>query len=286
MVYNHKHARIMDTVATDGSLGELMGRIHGQMQGVWSAVAAATGGAGAAVMFMGARRGDGISTTARAFSELSATRAARSVWLLDLDFFGPGQFQALGGEGADFAGPFDMTFSTQPFWRAVPRAPGGGQGEGAVVGYRTDNPKLFVSRFNAAALSGSQKLQVAPAPDYWRAARAKIDVIIVDAPPLEQSRAGLALVPDMDGVVLVIDGARSDVRDAVEMRDEVLGRGGRCLGIVVTHARSQTPQQQKAAASSRTVTTRSSTSATGSQRAGVRAIFGGPGGVTGQGRRL
>jgi hypothetical protein len=63
-----------------------------------------------------------------------------------------------------------------------------------------------------------------------------VDLTIVDAPALEQSRAGLALVADMDGVVLVIDAENGDVRDAIEMRDEILGRGGRCLGIVVSEA--------------------------------------------------
>jgi Mrp family chromosome partitioning ATPase len=213
-----------------------MDSISDQMQGVWSAVAAATGGAGAAVMFMGARRGDGISTIARNFAELSASRAARSVWLLDLDFFADAQFEALGGRNGRFGGPFDMTFGRMPFWRASPRAPDGSQGEGAVVGYRTDVDKLFVSRFNKSALSIDQKLQVAPAPDYWRAVRNAVDLTVVDAPALEQSRAGLALVADMDGVVLVIDAENGDVRDAVEMRDEVLGRGGRCLGIVVSEA--------------------------------------------------
>jgi hypothetical protein len=38
----------------------------------------------------------------------------------------------------------------------------------------------------------------------------------------------------MDGVILVIDGAKSDVRESIDLRDEVVGRGGRCLGIVVT----------------------------------------------------
>jgi Mrp family chromosome partitioning ATPase len=213
-----------------------MDSISDQMQGVWSAVAAATGGAGAAVMFMGARRGDGISIVARSFAELSASRAARSVWLLDLDFFADAQFEALGGKGGRFAGPFDMTFGRMPFWRASPRAPDGSQGEGAVVGFRTRTDKLFVSRFNKSALGQDQKLQVAPAPDYWRAVRSNVDLTIVDAPALEQSRAGLALVADMDGVVLVIDAENGDVRDAIEMRDEILGRGGRCLGIVVSEA--------------------------------------------------
>jgi Mrp family chromosome partitioning ATPase len=213
-----------------------MDGIQGQMQGVWSAVAAATGGAGAAVMFMGARRGDGVSAIARSFAKLSASRAARSVWLLDLDFFADQQFEALGGNSGRFGGPFDMTFGRMPFWKASPRAPDGSQGEGAVVGYRSNTDKLFVSRFNRAALLGDQKLQVAPAPDYWRAVRNSVDMTVVDAPALEQSRAGLALVADMDGVILVIDNDNGDVRDAIEMRDEVIGRGGRCLGIVVSGA--------------------------------------------------
>jgi Mrp family chromosome partitioning ATPase len=208
--------------------------VSDQMQGVWSAVAAATGGAGAAVMFLGARRSDGVPEIARSFASLAASRAARSVWLLDLDFFSDGQFAALGGSKSQFSGPFDMTFGRMPFWRASPRAPDGSQGEGAVVGYRTRVDKLFVSRFDKSALRADQKLQVAPAPDYWRAVRANVDMTIVEAPPLELSRAGLALVADMDGVVLVIDAENGDVRDAIEMRDEILGRGGRCLGIVVS----------------------------------------------------
>jgi Mrp family chromosome partitioning ATPase len=211
-----------------------MGSIQGQMNGVWSAVAAATGGAGAAVMFVGAKHDVGISEVARAFAELAAERAAKSAWLIDLDFFGPGQFSALGGAQTGFKGPYDMTFGVTPFWRAQPRAPDGAQGEGAVVSYKTTIPKLYVSRFNRAALAGNQKLQVAPAPDYWRAVRRSVDLTIVDAPPLEQSRAGLALAADMDGVILVIDGAKSDVRESIDLRDEVVGRGGRCLGIVVT----------------------------------------------------
>jgi hypothetical protein len=216
-----------------------MENIQGQLQGVWTAVAAAAGGAGAAVMFMGARRGDGVTDIARSFAKLSASRAAKSVWLLDLDFFADGQFEALGGASGQFGGPFDMTFGRMPFWRGTPRASDGSQGEGAIVGYRTNTDKLFVSRFVKSALQQDQRLQVAPAPDYWRAVRSSVDMTVVDAPALEHSRAGLALVADMDGVILVIDNNDGDVRDAIEMRDEVISRGGRCLGVVVSGARKK-----------------------------------------------
>jgi hypothetical protein len=210
-----------------------MGDLHGQMQGVWSAVAAATGGSGAAVMFVGARRSDGVSDCARAFAQLCTTRASRPVWLLDLDLFGGHQFASLGGDDGGWSGPFDMTFGQAPFWRALPRSVDGRMGEGIVVSYRSPDGRLFVSRARRDALMPGQSLQVAAAPDYWRAVRQSVEMTIVDAPPLERSRAGLAIAADMDGVVLVVDAERGDARDAIEMRDEVLSRGARCLGVVV-----------------------------------------------------
>jgi hypothetical protein len=221
-----------------------MGSMHGQLQNVWAAAASVAGGAGAAIMFVAARRDDGVSEIARAFAELAAARAARSAWLLDLNFFTGGQFEAMGGEASGLQGPFDMTFGRAPFWRAVPRAPDGSQGEGALVSYRTSDPKLFVSRFRREALSPGQKLQVAPAPEYWRALRNSVDMTIVEAPPLESSRAGLAIAPDMDGIILVIDVEKGDARDAIEMRDEILSRGGRCLGIVGTVRAKETRRKR------------------------------------------
>lgn len=224
-----------------------MEQIQSQMHGVWTAVAAATGGAGAAVMFLGAHRDDGVSEIARSFALLSASRATRSVWLVDLDFYSDIQFSALSGQNGPMGGPFDMTFGRAPFWRATPRGPNGGQGEGALVGYRTSVPKLFVSKFVKSNLHAQQKLQVIPAPDYWRAVREKVDMTVLDAPALDSSRAGLALVADMDGVVLVIDKQRSNVRDAIELRDEVLARGGQCLGVIVAGQgkRSRKPVKQR-----------------------------------------
>jgi hypothetical protein len=216
--------------------------LPGQMQNVWSALASVAGGRGAAVMFIAARSGTGTSLVARGFAELAATRAPRAAWLLDLDLFANGQLKAMGGDQAGWPGPYDMTFGRVPFWRATPRSADGSQGEGAVVAYRAGQSKLFVSAFRREALQHGQTLQVAPATDYWRSVCGAIDVTVVDAPSMERSRAGLALVPDMDGVVLVIDGDAGDPADALELRDEVLGRGGACLGAVVVEGPRRKPR--------------------------------------------
>ncbi len=210
-----------------------MDDLPGQMQSVWSAVVGSTGGRGAAVMFVSARSGTGTSFCARAFAQLAAARAARSAWLVDLDLFANGQFSAMGGDGAGWPGPYDMTFGRSPFWRATPRAPDGSQGEGVIVGYRVGASKLFVSAFRREALMPGQTVQVTPSADYWRTLATAVDMTVVDAPALERSRAALALVADMDATVLVVDGKAGDPADALELRDEILARGGKVLGAVV-----------------------------------------------------
>jgi Mrp family chromosome partitioning ATPase len=216
--------------------------LPGQMQNVWSALAERAGGRGAAVMFVSARSLTGTSMVARAFAQLSAARAPRSAWLVDLDLFANGQMRALGAESAAWPGPYDMTFGQPPFWRATPRAPDGSQGEGAIVGWRVGASKLFVSAFRAEALSPGQTLQVAPAPDYWRTVAGIVDVSVVDAPALERSRAALALASDMDAVVLVVDGRAGDPADVMDMRDELLGRGATILGAVVVSPDPRAPR--------------------------------------------
>lgn len=210
-----------------------MKSVQGQMQGVWSADAAATGGKGAAIMVLGAPRGDGVSVIARSFVSLCTAGAPKSVWILDLDFF-RWSVQGTRWLGGQLLGADDMIFGQAPFWKAAPRAPDGGQGQGAVVSYRSKVDKLYLGRFAQGAIGSDQKLKVAPAPDYWRAVRTCVDMTIVDAPALEPSPVGLALVTEMDGMVLVIESDTGDVRDAIEMRDEVIARGGRCLGVIVS----------------------------------------------------
>ncbi len=203
---------------------------------VWSALAKVSGGNGASVMFIGAKSGDGASMCARGFAKLCENRATKSVWLLDLDFFSDGQFGYFNRGKDTWNGPFDMTFGQTPFWRAVPRSADGNQGFGAIVGYNLKGTKLYISKFRKEGLRAGQTIQIGPSPEYWAAVNRKVDVTIIDAPALERSRAGLALVSQIDAVVLVIDGDNGDPRDSMNLRDEILSRGGNCLGVIVVNS--------------------------------------------------
>lgn len=212
--------------------------ITGDMQIIWSSLASVAGNKGATVMFIGARAGDGVSSCARAFAKLSSVRSTKSVWLIDLDFYSNGQFNALGGnENGNWSGPFDMSFGKNPFWWTVPR--GKYNGKNALVGYRVGATKLYVSKFRREELEENQVIQIGPAPEFWQTIRENLDITIIDAPPLENSHAGLALVSEMDGVVLVIDAENTNPKDAIDLKDEVIARGGNCLGIVLVTKEKQ-----------------------------------------------
>lgn len=213
-----------------------MADIRPQLSGVWSALAASSSRPGGrAVMFIASEPGEGTSTIARAFAELAAARAHKPVWLCDLDLVHSPQhtFYANEKRSGPLGPAFDMGFGRTPFWRTAP----GTTGDGLMVAHRIGKSNLHVSRFRREKVAPDQAVQVTSAGDYWRAARAAMEIIVVDAPAINRARSGLALCADMDGVVLVVAAESTDASKALALRDEVLSRGGRCLGVVVNRSR-------------------------------------------------
>lgn len=213
------------------------------LAGIWRAVMRTPAPfGGRAILFTSARSRQGCSRIARAFAEAAAKGARRGVWLVDLDFSGNGQFAHYGeaGAGLNPGAAGDARFGARPFWRVAPAQDGEAQQDTGdrLTAHRLGQSRLFVSRFQAADLSAEARLQVGPQPTYWAAARAALDLIILDAPALERSRAGLAVAGDMDGVVLVADAQEADAQDLGLARDAIEARGGRCLGLVLSNAPS------------------------------------------------
>jgi hypothetical protein len=203
------------------------------LNNVWAALVSVATHGGASIMFIGTGVGDSVSYCARAFSEIALNRATKPVWLLDLGFFSENQFSHFSKIGANITGPFDMTFGQKPFWRLNPN--NNSNVQELLVGARVGNSNLFISRFRREKMQAGQNVQITSTPDYWKALRQNLEVVVVDAPPLEQSRAGLALVPDMDAVVIVIDSNNTDAVDGIELRDEIVARGGNCIGAIVVN---------------------------------------------------
>lgn len=179
------------------------------------------GGHGRALMFMGAGRGTGTSTLAREFARVAAARSRRGVWLFDLDYARNPQRKAL----APNPGPvFDAGFGREPFWQIEP------EGARARMVARRCSERLYVTEFQRAP-GEVKRLSLRPAESYWAAVRRSIDLAIVDAPGM--NRAVLALVKDMDGVILIADERRPGA-DAIEARRAAIeARGGIVAGVIL-----------------------------------------------------
>ncbi|HRD28578.1 MAG TPA: sugar kinase, partial [Caulobacter sp.] len=61
--------------------------LSAEMAELWASLGGTSPGRARAVQFVAARRGEGTSTVAREFAAYAASRAGRTVWLVDLDLF-------------------------------------------------------------------------------------------------------------------------------------------------------------------------------------------------------
>lgn len=207
------------------------------LNNVWLALMNIAQGRGASIMFIGARAGTSVSYCANNFAKLSQSRATKAVWLLDLDFFKNSQLENFKTNGAKLSGPFDMCFGMRPFWRLIPSYQETDL-KSVIVGMRIDDSKLFISRFRGEKLKQGQNIQIGPAAKYWQNLKQHIELTIIDAPPVEISRAGIAIAPDIDAIVIVVDES-SDFDEIAALRDELTARGGNIIGLVIVEENTQ-----------------------------------------------
>ena len=179
------------------------------------------GGRGRVLMFMGAGRCTGASTLAREFARIASARSQRGVWLFDLDHSNNPQRKAL----VNASGPaYDAGFGRKPFWRVEPET-----ARARLVARRCAD-KLYVTEFQRAK-GEIKRMTLRAADEYWQAVRRSIDLAVVDAPGM--NRAVLAMVGDMDGVILVAD-ERRPAEEAIEARRAAIeSRGGIVAGVIL-----------------------------------------------------
>ncbi|MAK63524.1 MAG: hypothetical protein CMF75_02090 [Maricaulis sp.] len=182
------------------------------------------GGEGRVLMVMGGSRGAGTSTVARELARLSAQRSTRGVWLYDLDFTGNSQSAAAHVRGD----VFDARFGREPFWSIK-----SGSHPARIVARQSVVPNLFVTQLQARKGSVEQ-VGLRASPDYWQAVRQSIDLAVIDAPA--SSRAPLAMVGDVDGVILVADARLSRTDGLLARRQSIEARGGVVAGVILNRA--------------------------------------------------
>lgn len=209
-----------------------------EMAELWASLGPPAAGRGRVIQIIAARRGEGVSTVARELALYVAKGAGRSVWLVDLDLMaapqhaaitaGAGRYGALSAP-AQASPDGSMFFTVQP----AARTANGDAWPDAhyLAAHRVGAARWWVTRFQRERLVGSQTVHILPTGDYWNALRRFADVVIVDGPSPERSRAALTVAPFMDQTVLVVAADQADVRAPAQLRDAVTAAGGHMTGL-------------------------------------------------------
>jgi Mrp family chromosome partitioning ATPase len=212
------------------------------LAGLWQTVSqAASPKGGRVLMFIAAHPGEGTGSVAASFARMAAERSAKTTWIVDLDFRRNGQYTAFSqGLFRDSARPghaLDASLGTEQIYSVV-----GHEQEPACCKllnvHQIEGQRLLVTRFRNDRLAPGQRVQLKSAPAWWRALRAATDWVVVDAPALEKSRAGLVFAAQADGVVIIVKADETPPADVQALRQEIEAHGGRVAGIVMNELKA------------------------------------------------
>lgn len=196
---------------------------------------------GRQVMVIGADLDDDGCSVAASLSLLMSGRASKSAWLIELDLVGNQQFSAFQNNHFRKTGrpgrAYDASLNVKPFFQIIPelRTRNGEKRvrQKYLAAHQIESSKLMVTRFRNDLLHQGQRVQINSQPDFWHKLRGVADWAVIDAPPLDFSRAGLAVCRHMDGVICVVTADNTKVDQITALRSEIETHGGHCLGVVV-----------------------------------------------------
>lgn len=206
---------------------------------LWRSMSRMTSVSGAPViLFMAARAGEGVSSIAASAALHAASRAHRAAWLVDLDLKGNalhGAFER--GFAEDIGRPgraLDAALGQDPIYDVV-----GGTDvpERLLAAHRIGKANLLVTRFRTELLPAGARLRLKSKPRWWTALRAAADWVIVDAPALDRSSAGLVAAGQADGVVIVTRAESTTPAEVAALQREIEDHGGRALGTILNAER-------------------------------------------------
>lgn len=190
-------------------------------------------GGGRSVMFVAAKRKQGVTTAARAVAEAAGPGA---VYAIDLDLKRNAFAKVLSEAGA--LGPkIDGKLNGVSFYglRGANNAPVA-EAAPAFNYHRVGRSRVYAGVFDARAVPGGARVVVSSAPHYWDAARAGGAFVVIDAPALERSQVALRVAPHMDGVVLVVGAEPGAAPAAMAAKAALTAAGANLIGLVYSGA--------------------------------------------------
>jgi Mrp family chromosome partitioning ATPase len=191
---------------------------------------------GRIILFIAAHKGEGTSSVAASFAMMAASRAVRTAWIVDLDIRRNYQYtsfaQGIVKEAGRPGHALDASLGAEQIYAVAGHENDVSYGK-LLNAHQIEGQRLLVTRFRSDRLAPGLKVQLRTAPDWWLALRAAADWVIIDAPCLERTRAGLAFAAQADGVVLVVKADETPASDVAALQQDIETHGGRVIGVVM-----------------------------------------------------
>lgn len=176
------------------------------------------------IQFIGSRIGEGTSTIAREYSRVSAFRIGKSVLLLDADRFNP----------------CHHLFFPHPWNQGWQETVSSGQSiENAI--YQVEESKLFIGPSSNTSTFSPQIFNSQSLETFWDSLRRRFDITVIDSTPLTKSPDALAIVPRVDGVVLVVEAEKTRWTVVESVKEEITKMGANIIGIAFNKRRYHIP---------------------------------------------
>ena len=201
-------------------------RVERKMIALYQSICALTPAeAGRSVQLVSAHPREGTSRIARGLACAAGIKLGKKVALIDADAGQSGQASAFGVRvihGLD-----EAIDGERPIKEVLVGAAGGRLSIGQLTAASAVAPTIFNMPATGAFLDSLKQ---------------QYELVVIDSPPVGVAPEALGLCDKVDGVVLVVQAERTR-REVVEnVRDNIVQRGGRVLGVVLNRRRYYIPK--------------------------------------------
>jgi protein-tyrosine kinase len=177
------------------------------------------------ILFIGSHSNEGTSTVARQLAKVGSLRLGKTVLLVDLDRSRP-----------DFHVFVDVKVETLP--ENVLKTDASAED----VFRQVEETSLYVMPLFQQSTMDPRTVDSAKDSGFWEVLRDRFDLVIIDTPPATQFPDGLALVRQVDGVVLVFEAEKTRWPVTLTVMKKIRENEGKILGIVFNKRRFYIPQ--------------------------------------------
>jgi protein-tyrosine kinase len=177
------------------------------------------------VLFMGSRSNEGTSTIARQLARAVSLRMEKTVLLIDLDRSRP---------------DLHVYANLKPEFNSENGPDNGSPIEQSLC--RVEESSLYVMPLFQRTMVTPRTLDTAKGEAFWKPIQERFDLVIVDAPPATLFPDGLAIVSQVNGVILVVEAEKTRWQIALNVKERIEKHGGNILGIVFNKRRFYIPE--------------------------------------------